>query len=178
MTSFLRGNCPWNIHKTLFSWFDHSQLFFNPKIMNYRRPLIWTSIRSTCLWDFVLRLWFRPLTVYLTFCQIQDIWLSMWLFDIILLWRHTCATIWRAIWLWHHNEKVCQQVRCRAFGDYTIGQDRPTDWGIIDKDLCNSLFQWFYNKCILLTPLLSLQVRSTTDTSGTGTRNAIPVNFL
>ena len=28
-----------------------------------------------------------------------------------------------------------------------------------------------------LTPFLSLQVRSTTETSGTGTRNAIPVSF-
>ena len=28
-----------------------------------------------------------------------------------------------------------------------------------------------------LTPFLSLQVRSTTETSGTGTQNAIPVSF-
>ena len=42
------------------------------------------------------------------------------LFDVILLWRHNNATIWRATWLWRHNGKVCQQVRCRAFGDQAI----------------------------------------------------------
>ena len=57
----------------------------------------------------------------LTFRQLQDMWLSMRLFDVILLWRHNCAPIWRAIWLWRHYEKVCQQVRCRAFGDQAIG---------------------------------------------------------
>ena len=58
--------------------------------------------------------------VQLTFRQIHDMQLSMWLFDVILLWRHNCATIWRAIWLWRHNEKVCQQVQCQAFGDQAI----------------------------------------------------------
>ena len=43
------------------------------------------------------------------------------LFDVILLWRHNNASIWRAIWLWRHNGKVCQQVRCRAFGYQAIG---------------------------------------------------------
>ena len=60
------------------------------------------------------------LLLQLTFRQIQDMWLSMWLFDVIPLWRHNWATIWRAIWLWHHNEKVCQQVHCQAFGYQTI----------------------------------------------------------
>ena len=39
----------------------------------------------------------------LTFRQIQDTWLSMWLLDVILLLRHNCATFWRAIWFWRHN---------------------------------------------------------------------------
>ena len=41
-------------------------------------------------------------------------------FDVILLWHYDCAAIWRAIRLWRHNEKVCQQVRCRTFGETVL----------------------------------------------------------
>ena len=65
-----------------------------------------------------------PLTDNWTFRQIQDTWLSMWLFDVILLWRHNFASLWRAIWSRRQNEKVCQKVRCRNFGDQAIKKTR------------------------------------------------------
>ena len=37
--------------------------------------------------------------------------------DVILLWRHTCRTIWLLLWFWCHHEKYCEQMRCRAFGE-------------------------------------------------------------
>ena len=48
--------------------------------------------------------------------------------------HNSCTTIWRAIWLWRHNVKVCQQVRCRAFGDKAIACP-------FDGTVCNILCQ-------------------------------------
>ena len=65
-------------------------------------------------------------------------WLTIWLYGVILLWHHNkknCPTIWWAIWLWHRNEKVCKQVRCRAFGDQAIGMFTMTSrLGLVGRD--------------------------------------------
>ena len=68
------------------------------------------------------------------------------------------------------------------------------NWPLRDNEIFKKCFDWCHTTCRLnhhnktksavqhtvrqrLTPFLSLQVRSTTETSGTGTRNAIPVSF-
>ena len=80
------------------------------------------------LWEYC---WSNNCPTYpnkLAFRHIQDMWLSMCCFDVILLWRHNCKTIWRAIWLWRHNVKVCQQVWCWTFGDQAISKGSCKNW--------------------------------------------------
>ena len=73
----------------------------------------------------------------LTFRRIQDMWTSMWLFAVILVWRLNCAIFWRLIRFWRHNEKVCQQVWCRTFGYQKIWQLQNTFESDIVIILCS-----------------------------------------
>ena len=65
---------------------------------NLNSSILQTLFSTALVWD----------QTQLTFSQIHAMWLSMWLFDVILLWSHNVATIWRAILMWRHNVKVYQ----------------------------------------------------------------------
>ena len=86
----------------------------------------------------------------LTFCQIQDMWLSMWLFDVILLWLHNCATIWSAILFWHHIEKYANScdVGPLAFRQYVQPRKSSHPWVLPSGDM-PFLFHVFHSRQIM-----------------------------
>ena len=86
-----------------------------------------------------------------------------------------------------HLKNGCQNDRHFEIALVTIKGDyscKTYNYRIKSQKCANDISQsianktWEFHSLLLLTPVLILTVKSTTDTSGTGTLKAIPVSLL
>ena len=68
-------------------------------------------------------------------------------FNIIQLWRHKCANIWLAIWLWRHNKKYANRCDVGPFAKVQILCFETKSWHITFVFFLLSHFFFYFQTC-------------------------------